>query len=194
MSAAAVVEEKIDVNCDGISNQLKDDGGPTVATTTKDIQTNLKNGYYAATIKSASSFLNSSSFKSSVDSDVETQNASSDSDFIFRKNLTPDVTMLLQRMEAINKANEQDCKSVSGGTNSSRKSNDSSDSQNNNSNMMTDGNAQSGQFHGQLSTDELDDLWATWGDLVKNWEVEVKKRPHYIKVKMIIDSQCYVSI
>lgn len=182
MSAAAVVVvKKIDRNCDGDSKQLKNcNENSAVTTKTEETQTNVKNGYCAAPIKTASSFPNSSNFKSSVDSDVETQNASSDSDFIFRKNLTPDVTMLLQKMEAINKANEQDCKSVSGGTNSSRKSNDSSDSQNNNNNM-TDSNAQSGQFHGQLSSDELDDLWATWGDLVKNWEIEVKKRPHYIK-------------
>ncbi len=29
--------------------------------------------------------------------------------------------------------------------------------------------------------DELD-LWTVWGELVKNWEVETKKRPNYVKV------------
>lgn len=72
------------------------------------------------------------------------------------------------------RANEADNKSVSG--TGSRRSNDSSDTQ-----SGVDGN-----FQTQLN-DECEDLWTIWGNLVKNWDVEFKKRPQYIKVKVIVN-------
>lgn len=68
------------------------------------------------------------------------------------------------------RANELDNKSISG--TGSRRSNDSSDTQ-----SGVDGN-----FQTQLTVDESEDLWTIWGNLVKNWDVEFKKRPQYVKV------------
>lgn len=63
---------------------------------------------------------------------------------------------------------EQDVKSVSG--TGSRKSNSSSES------AIIENNSQQ-----QISFDDMqEDLWQVWGDLVKNWEIESKKRPQYI--------------
>lgn len=33
-----------------------------------------------------------------------------------------------------------------------------------------------------VEDDEDLDLWTIWGNLIKNWEMEIRKRPNYIKV------------
>jgi hypothetical protein len=35
---------------------------------------------------------------------------------------------------------------------------------------------------GDIEDDDEIDMWTVWGDLVKNWPAEMKKRPAYIKV------------
>ena len=34
--------------------------------------------------------------------------------------------------------------------------------------------------------EEEEDLWTVWGELIRNWDQEVKKNPQYIKVKQLV--------
>ncbi|CAJ0582942.1 unnamed protein product, partial [Mesorhabditis spiculigera] len=72
---------------------------------------------------------------------------------------------LLQKMEQLNKSNEEDCRSVT-----SKKSGGSSGS--------TGGGKREQSVQPE---EEEEDLWSIWGELIRNWEYEVKKRPNYIK-------------
>lgn len=64
------------------------------------------------------------------------------------------------------RSNEEDARSVS-----SRKSGSSSSVGGRKENSAPPADA-----------DEDEDLWSVWGELIRNWELEVKKRPAYIKV------------
>lgn len=33
------------------------------------------------------------------------------------------------------------------------------------------------------SEEEEEDLWTVWGELIRNWDLEVKRKPQYIKVR-----------
>uniref|UniRef100_A0A1I7XD47 Rab-GAP TBC domain-containing protein n=1 Tax=Heterorhabditis bacteriophora TaxID=37862 RepID=A0A1I7XD47_HETBA len=68
---------------------------------------------------------------------------------------------VLAKMEQLNRSNEEDARSVT-----SRKS------------------GSSGSPKTRESTppeEEEEDLWTIWGEVIRNWENEVKKRPQYIK-------------
>ncbi|KAK0402201.1 hypothetical protein QR680_016201 [Steinernema hermaphroditum] len=80
----------------------------------------------------------------------------------------PEVNLLLLKMEELNKLNEQDSRSVT-----SRKSCSSS------SNLGGDSPSRHNSCH--PDDDENLDLWTIWGDLVKSWEIELRKRPNYVK-------------
>ncbi|CAJ0955365.1 unnamed protein product, partial [Mesorhabditis belari] len=72
---------------------------------------------------------------------------------------------LLLKMEQLNRSNEEDQRSVT-----SKKSGGSSGS--------TGGGRREQSVQPE---EEEEDLWTVWGDLIRNWEYEVKKRPNYIK-------------
>ncbi|RCN49668.1 hypothetical protein ANCCAN_04292 [Ancylostoma caninum] len=64
-------------------------------------------------------------------------------------------------MEQLNRANEEDTRSLA-----SRKS----------------GSSGSPKGHEpSLAEDDEEDLWSVWGEVIRNWEVEVKKNPNSIK-------------
>ncbi|CAI4223700.1 unnamed protein product [Auanema sp. JU1783] len=68
---------------------------------------------------------------------------------------------ILAKMEQLNRSNEEDSRSVASkksGSSGSPKARDTSPTE-----------------------DEEEDLWTVWGELIRNWEYEVKKRPQYIK-------------
>uniref|UniRef100_A0A914WGV7 Rab-GAP TBC domain-containing protein n=1 Tax=Plectus sambesii TaxID=2011161 RepID=A0A914WGV7_9BILA len=82
---------------------------------------------------------------------------------------------VLQKMEELNKINEQDTRSVA-----SKKSSSSGSG----GPRAPDSPSSSKSRQNSVQPDEADedlDLWAVWGSLVKNWQVEYKKRPSYIK-------------
>ncbi|KAL6723337.1 hypothetical protein Aduo_018352 [Ancylostoma duodenale] len=73
---------------------------------------------------------------------------------------SPDVHVLA-KMEQLNRANEEDTRSLA-----SRKS----------------GSSGSPKGHEpSLAEDDEEDLWSVWGEVIRNWEVEVKKNPNSIK-------------
>ncbi|GMT32799.1 hypothetical protein PFISCL1PPCAC_24096, partial [Pristionchus fissidentatus] len=75
-----------------------------------------------------------------------------------------EVTML-EKMEQLNRSNEEDARSVA-----SRKSGGSSG-----------GSAAPKREASIAAEEEEEDLWTVWGDLIRNWETEIRKRPSYIK-------------
>ncbi|KAF8384823.1 eat-17 [Pristionchus pacificus] len=76
---------------------------------------------------------------------------------------TQEVSML-EKMEQLNKSNEEDARSVA-----SRKSGGSS------------GGSAPKREASVAAEEEEEDLWTVWGDLIRNWETEIRKRPAYIK-------------
>uniref|UniRef100_A0A1I7ZJC2 Rab-GAP TBC domain-containing protein n=1 Tax=Steinernema glaseri TaxID=37863 RepID=A0A1I7ZJC2_9BILA len=128
----------------------------------------------AATISDASSLNNNNNCEKpnknrlksdyGADTDCETH-PPSDSE---QNDAEPEVNLVLLKMEELNKLNEQDARSVT-----SRKSGSSS------SNVGNDSPSRHNSCH--PDDDENLDLWTIWGDLVKNWETELRKRPNYVK-------------
>ncbi|UMM39010.1 hypothetical protein L5515_016236 [Caenorhabditis briggsae] len=70
---------------------------------------------------------------------------------------------LLAKMEQLNKSNEEDSRSVA-----SKKTGSS-------------GSRKGAREHTHSPEEDEEDLWSVWGELILNWEVEVKKRPNHIK-------------
>ncbi|KAJ1353052.1 hypothetical protein KIN20_009598 [Parelaphostrongylus tenuis] len=74
---------------------------------------------------------------------------------------SPEVDVLI-KMEQLNRSNEEDTRSVA-----SRKS----------------GSSGSPKTHEPSpAEDDEEDLWSIWGDVIRNWELEVKKNPNTIKM------------
>ncbi|KAI6243994.1 Ecotropic viral integration site 5-like protein [Aphelenchoides fujianensis] len=79
----------------------------------------------------------------------------------------PEVADILSKMEQLNRANECDARSVA-----SRKSGGSS----------SESAGRSGSVHPACEEDKNEvDIWTTWGNLVKSWESEMRKRPTCVK-------------
>jgi len=82
-----------------------------------------------------------------------------------------ELTSILLKMEELNKSNEADSRSVTSAKSSSG------------SPARSVGDASSSR-HGSNCNQEDDeniDLWTIWGNLVKSWEIEMKKRPNCVK-------------
>ncbi|VIO88462.1 cAMP-dependent protein kinase catalytic subunit, putative [Brugia malayi] len=85
------------------------------------------------------------------------------------------VVSILMKMEQMNTSNELDSRSVASiRTGSSSSGGALTDSFSPRSNKSRENSV-------PVDDDEDLDLWAIWGNLIKNWEVEIRKRPNYIK-------------
>ncbi|KAI6173433.1 Ecotropic viral integration site 5-like protein [Aphelenchoides besseyi] len=81
-----------------------------------------------------------------------------------------EVVHILTKMEQLNRANESDARSVA-----SKKSVGSSSESNPSNGRSVHPNCQ------QDEDDKIVDVWAVWGNLVKSWESEMRKRPTCVK-------------
>uniref|UniRef100_A0A915Q789 Rab-GAP TBC domain-containing protein n=1 Tax=Setaria digitata TaxID=48799 RepID=A0A915Q789_9BILA len=85
------------------------------------------------------------------------------------------VVSILMKMEQMNTSNELDSRSVASiRTGSSSSGGALTDSFSPRSNKSRENSV-------PAEDDEDLDLWAIWGNLIKNWETEIRKRPNYIK-------------
>ncbi|CAD6185217.1 unnamed protein product [Caenorhabditis auriculariae] len=105
----------------------------------------------------AAAALRRSSDYGSADTDCGEAAQSSDSDAI----PTHEVDVLA-KMEQLNRSNEEDSRSLT-----SRKTGSSG--------------SRKGAREPTPPEDDEEDLWSVWGELIRNWEFEVKKRPTHIK-------------
>ncbi|GMR32167.1 hypothetical protein PMAYCL1PPCAC_02362 [Pristionchus mayeri] len=78
--------------------------------------------------------------------------------------VAPQEVTMLEKMEQLNRSNEEDARSVA-----SRRSGGSS------------GGSAPKREASVAAEEEEEDLWTVWGDLIRNWETEIRKRPAYIK-------------
>uniref|UniRef100_A0A0N4ZT62 Rab-GAP TBC domain-containing protein n=1 Tax=Parastrongyloides trichosuri TaxID=131310 RepID=A0A0N4ZT62_PARTI len=110
------------------------------------------------------------------DTDSET-NPLSDAELAEPVTIEPEVSSLLLKMEELNKIIETDARSVI-----SHKSGSLSSELNTETNSPTrssSGSCRQNSCH--LDDDDNIDLWTVWGNLVKNWDHEMKKRPNDVK-------------
>uniref|UniRef100_A0A0N5BNS3 Rab-GAP TBC domain-containing protein n=1 Tax=Strongyloides papillosus TaxID=174720 RepID=A0A0N5BNS3_STREA len=123
-----------------------------------------------------SSILSSRPSDFSQDTDSET-NPLSDAEILESVPIEPEVSSLLLKMEELNKIIETDARSVI-----SHKSVSLSSELNTETNSPTrssSGSCRQNSCH--LDDEDNIDLWTVWGNLVKNWEYEMKKRPNDVK-------------
>ncbi|KAL3122713.1 hypothetical protein niasHT_010275 [Heterodera trifolii] len=136
---------------------------------------------------SSDGFVPSSDICSSVPSLTPTTDTQSCSDQTIDEELRsldtpedPEVTTVLSKMEELNKLNEADIRSVtskrSSGSQTGRSSSPSKA-------VPEDAHllARNNSLHPTIEDDENLDLWAVWGNLVKSWDTEMKRRPNCVK-------------
>ncbi|KAH7728212.1 Protein TBC-4 [Aphelenchoides avenae] len=110
------------------------------------------------------------------DTDCETY-PPSDSEQNDNDSAPTEITTILSKMEELNKMNEADARSVT-----SKRSEGSSES-NAGGGSPARSYGVNDSRHGSCQPDDEEnlDLWTVWGNLIKSWEVEMKKRPNYVK-------------
>uniref|UniRef100_A0A183BKM7 Rab-GAP TBC domain-containing protein n=1 Tax=Globodera pallida TaxID=36090 RepID=A0A183BKM7_GLOPA len=92
----------------------------------------------------------------------------------------PEVASVLSKMEQLNRSNEADVRSVA-----SKRSSDSHAGRSSSPKPPMDdvghSLARNNSLQPTIEDDENLDLWAVWGNLVKSWDTEMKRRPNCVK-------------
>lgn len=131
---------------------------PSRSSTTSSSSISPRNIYQLSPPMAATTAIRRSSDYGSADTDCGDTGAS----YLESDGIPTNEVDLLQKMEQLNRSNEEDAKSVASkktGSTASRK----------------------GGRDATPPDDEEEDLWSIWGELIRNWTVEVKKRPNHIK-------------